>query len=236
MYAFGTVTAGLVAMFSAIVVRVSLPALLRMREDSIQFGFLAGEIGRILWVVSSLSVVLVLAAALFVPAFIHLALPAYIDGIWTTTALACVGAFIGLSQAGADIVMSLGQKRRVLEATIVAVLTQALLIPVIWLVSGSSLVVAYAALGVLSIYAARLIYLCFRAAGLVGTQALIRTMKKIVIMVVLAALAPGLSMVQQVIVMALNHSKLQIMTVNGVLASLFAGAAFILLRRAWSVA
>lgn len=220
IYALGTLAAGLTGMFSSIVLRVSLPTLLRLRERDQDGPHIANEVTRTLWFALLASFFAACIAGAFAPLFIHFLLPAYREGYWTTTILACTGSVIGLSQAAADIALSFGVKRLVLSATLLFVPVMPVLIALVWAATASTVVVALVTLPVFTVYASWLVHLCFKASGLAGPEAAQRTLRILRLVPVLALLALGLTWMQTMLLGTVGNGLTVIVIGN----TLFGGA------------
>jgi O-antigen/teichoic acid export membrane protein len=227
IYALGTLACGIAAMFSSIVVRVSLPTLLRLRESDPSGPAMVREMTRTLWFALLASFAAACLAGAFAPLFINFILPVYREAYWTTSILSCTGGVIGLGQAAADIAMYFGQKRRVLRATVLTVPALVSMIALAWFATRSTVAVAIVTLPVFGLYAAALLRLCFSIAGLDTDEATRKTGRILLFILGVVMLALGLTWIQTALIETARAGYGSLVIGNVLLIStLLAGARF----------
>jgi O-antigen/teichoic acid export membrane protein len=165
-YNIGSIAAGLCGMVSSIVMRVSLPNILRQREldSSLENG--KNSIKDTLRLALGGSTFFALAVSAFSPLFILIFLPEYSASIWIVAVLSWAGVMIGFSQAAADLALSLGHKRATVAATFVLLAVMGPALVLAWFIFHSGISVAIVTLPLTFGYALWLLRLCLRASNL----------------------------------------------------------------------
>lgn len=233
VYALGTLTAGVCAMMFAIIGRVSLPTLLRQKAGFEASELIAESIEKTFRLAIQLAVIVALGVGAFAPVLITLALPAYVTGYWSTTILACAGVFLGLAQVAADIMLSFGVKRKVVLATIYALIAMLCAVLAAWFMFREIEAIAIATFLVFVGYSVFLCFSCFCTIGLTLADSLKRTRKSLRWLPIFVIVAVGVTLIQLILIDTLHVRHWIFWGGNIFLLLGFTGLSIKILRPKW---
>lgn len=222
-YGIGSLGAGVTGLFGAMVARVSLPTILRLRVRSDATPEVVREFDRLLKLIQVLTVAVVLPVCAFSPLFLHLFLPAYKPAVWTIGFLALAGGFTGMGQALNDVAMSLGIKGPVLMTTVSMLLLESILVVVAWFSTRSIEGVAFAVLCTMAILSWRGAWLAFVSLGLSASDGRHRLIVLVAYSVSAAAVCFGALSLQERVIELLSVSLMPVFVFNALTVVVLVG-------------
>lgn len=164
-YGIGALGASVTGLLGAMVARVSLPTLLRLRARGGADVHMQTEFTRMMRLIQTLTFAAIFVICALSPLLVHFVLPEYDPAVRVIGILAIAGGFTGLAQALSDVSMSFGVKAAVLLNTVFTLLVEVTLLAVAWIAFAKIEAMALAVLCAMFLMCGRAFWLGMRAVG-----------------------------------------------------------------------
>ena len=232
-YGVGALAAGVTGLLGSMIARVSLPTLLRLRENSDGFMMIQAEFDRMIVLIQLLIFSGVLSVCALAPLLIYFTLPDYEPAMRVVGILAAAGGFAGLAQAMSDVTMSFGVKAAVLRNTWVTLLLQVFFLGIAWNAGAGIEGVATSVLIAMSLMSGRTFWLCMRTIGLARDVARHRLIRLSVRAAIALTVCFGVLEIQIICIEYLQRDIRPVLLANTFLWLVISTGLMMTLRRLW---